>query len=452
MTFRPILNTIACADADTAPERREPRSGARSSASAPPAWCPPSPASPALHAIRRGRPDDPGISGLSGRLHLPAGAAATRAAAHTWWRAILNFAPLCWLCVFVIEVTNMEAWRIANTELQVAPPSIRAVQFLLLLPALVFACRAAIAVGAAPRPAALRAAGQLLIGVAFSALARPALVTAAWLTQHREIAAGVATSLLSPTREAVAVWIASTAAMALNYAVCLGVVVGVKTYRDLGSERVARANVEREAVQARLQALTNQLNPHFLFNVLNTIVSLIESQPRLAQTLVTRFADLLRRILNDGATQYVSLGRELELLEQYIEIQEMRFPQRLSHDRRIAAGTAEALVPALVMQPIIENAVVHGLRRHDGPVHVCIEAEVAGATLEIRVSNPGWAAPAGHPPPAPGVGLRNVAERLRTLFGERGGVELHTPAPGRYVTIVRMPLLAGTALAGADAT
>jgi two-component system LytT family sensor kinase len=388
---------------------------------------------------------------LSAVLPLPPDTAAVRATARTWWRAILTFAPLCWLCVFLLNVTNMEAWRIASADLQVAPPSIRAVQFLLLLPALVLACRLAIAVGGGARPNGARAGGQLLVAIGFSALSRPALVTAAWLTQQQEIAAGLASSLLSPTRETVAVWIASTAAMALNYAVCLGVVVGVKTYRDLGSERVARANVEREAVQARLQALTNQLNPHFLFNVLNTIVSLIESQPRLAQTMVTRFADLLRRILNDGATPYVSLARELELLEQYIEIQEMRFPQRLTHDRRIAAGAAEALVPALVMQPIIENAVVHGLRRHDGPVHVRIEAEVEAATLEIRVSNPGWTAPAGQPAPTPGVGLRNVAERLRTLFGDRGTVMLHMPEPGQYVTTVRMPRLERSAASGARA-
>ena len=370
------------------------------------------------------------------------------AGSQNWWRPILTIVPACWIGVFLIEVLNMEAWRVANSELQVAPPSIRAVQFLLLLPVLLLACRAAVAVGAAGAPAAVRAAGQLLIAIAFAALARPALVSAAWLTQQSEIAAGIAASLLSPTREGVAVWVASTAAMALNYAVCLGIVVGVNTYRDLESERVARATVEREAVQARLQALTNQLNPHFLFNVLNTIVSLIESRPRLAQTMVTRFADLLRRILTDGATQFVSLARELELLEQYIEIQEMRFPQRLSHDKRIAPGAAEALVPALVMQPIIENAVVHGLRNDDGRVHVLIEARVAEATLEIRVSNPGVVAPAGIQAPSPGVGLRNVAERLHTLFGDRGAVALQMPAPGSYVATVRMPLLEGNGLSG----
>jgi len=185
--------------------------------------------------------------------------------------------------------------------------------------------------------------------------------------------------------------------------------------------------------------------------VLNAIVSLIESQPRLAQTMVTRFADLLRRILNDGATQFVSLARELELLEQYVEIQEMRFPQRLSHDKRVAPGTAEALVPALVMQPIIENAVVHGLRHADSRVHILIEARITDATLEIRVSNPGSVMPAGQPVPAPGVGLGNVAERLHTLFGDSGGVALQMPSPGLYVATVRMPLLEGAAVVAAGA-
>jgi LytS/YehU family sensor histidine kinase len=103
------------------------------------------------------------------------------------------------------------------------------------------------------------------------------------------------------------------------------------------------------------------------------------------------------------------------------------------------------------MQPIIENAVVHGLRNDDGRVHVLIEARVAESTLEIRVSNPGVIAPAGITAPSPGVGLRNVAERLRTLFGDRGGVALQMPSPGTYVATVRMPLLEGNGLNGGRA-
>ena len=366
---------------------------------------------------------------------------ASARSSRLWWAAILCYGPLCWVLLGLVEVLNMEAWRVANTAFQVAPPTVRAAQFLLLLPVLLLTCRTAVSVGSTTVPIGLRGLAQFALCLVFAALARPALVTAAWLTQQQATARSLAASLLLPTTESVAVWIASTAAMALNYAVCLGVIVGVKTYRELKIERVARAEVEREAIQARLQALTNQLNPHFLFNVLNTIVSMIESQPRLAQTMITRFADLLRRILNDGATQFVSLARELELIEQYVEIQEMRFPLRLTHEKRISADAAEALVPALVMQPIIENAVMHGLRNDGSRVHIVIEARISQRTLEIRVSNPGRIAAAGEPPPGLGVGLRNVAERLATLFGVRAGVALDMPAPGSYVATVRVPLV-----------
>lgn len=376
---------------------------------------------------------------------------AVGAAPATWWsawRTVLMVAPPCWALVFVIEIANMEAWRVASTELEVAEPLTRALQFLLLLPVLLFACRAALGVGYRPPQAPLRFLGQLALWGAFAVLARPALMTASWLIDPPDTAAQVAASLFYPTRESLAVWIASTAAMALNYALCLGIVVGVTTYHDLESERVLRAEVQRQAVQARLQALTNQLNPHFLFNALNTIVSLIETEPKLAQTMVTRVADLLRRILSDGATQFVSLQRELDLLQHYLEIQEMRFPKRLSHELKIGASAAEALVPSLVMQPIIENAVVHGLRNDDNRVHVLIEADISGPTLAVRVSNPGRVVPPGEPAPRPGIGLGNVAERLRALFGEQAAVELEMPAPGRYVALVRMPaLLAGATVA-----
>lgn len=231
--------------------------------------------------------------------------------------------------------------------------------------------------------------------------------------------------------------------MALNYALCLGIVLGVKAYRDLETERVLRADMQRRAVQARLQALTNQLNPHFLFNALNTIVSLIETAPKLAQTMLTRVADLLRRILSDSAAQIVSLRRELDLLQHYLEIQEMRFPKRLSHELRVGPNAANAVVPSLVMQPIIEIAVVHGLRHDEHRIHVLIEADISGSTLAVRVSNPGRVAPPGEPAPRPGIGLGNVAERLRALFGHLAAVELAMPAPDRRAALVRMPALLG---------
>jgi hypothetical protein len=380
---------------------------------------------------------------VSASPHLGIDHVRDPAPSRAWRRIILQFAPLAWLGVFAFELLNMESWRIANTEFMVAPPAMRAVQYLLMLPLLLLACRAAVAVGLAPRWRAGRVLVQILLGIGFAATSRPALVTASWLLGARDASRMLLESLLLPTREAFAVWVASSAATALNYAVCLGIVVAIKGYRDLEGERIARSEVERQATQARLQALTNQLNPHFLFNVLNTIVSLIETSPRLAQTLVTRFADLLRRILNAGEATFIPLGRELELVEQYVQIQQMRFPRRLLHSTRIDPSAVDALVPALLLQPIIENAVLHGLRSHGPEVHVQLEAAICDHALQIRVSNPGPARTDDTEPPRQGIGLRNVAERLNTLFGPRASVTLEANAPDRYVATLIVPLLTG---------
>ena len=101
--------------------------------------------------------------------------------------------------------------------------------------------------------------------------------------------------------------------------------------------------------------MTNQLNPQFLFNALNTIVALIGTNPKLAQSMVSRMSELLRRILSDGATRFVTLRRELDLLEHY-HIQELRFPNRLSHEIRLDAPASTALLPSLILQPLMENA------------------------------------------------------------------------------------------------
>lgn len=365
------------------------------------------------------------------------------APSRAWRRIILQFVPLAWLGVFAFELLNMESWRIANTEFMVAPPAMRAVQYLLMLPLLLVTCRAAVAVGLGARWRIGRGLLQFLLGIGFAATSRPALVTASWLLGARDAAHQLLDSLLLPSREAFAVWVASSAATALNYAVCLGIVVAIKGYRDLESERIARSEIERQATQARLQALTNQLNPHFLFNVLNTIVSLIETSPRLAQTLVTRFADLLRRILNDGEATFIPLAREFELVEQYVQIQQMRFPRRLTHSSRIEPAALDALVPALLLQPIIENAVLHGLRSPDPEVHVSLEATIGDHTLQIRVCNPGPARTFRDAPPRQGIGLRNVAERLGTLYGHRASVSLEAIAPDQYVATLVVPLLTG---------
>ena len=365
----------------------------------------------------------------------------------SWTRTVLIVAPLCWLFVFITEAMSMESWKLANSEQEITGPALRGLEYVLLLPVLLVAVRAAVAIGYRTPRAGWRIAGQVLICVIFSALARPALTYVAWLGDSPSLAqmGGISQVLFHPSRLATAAWLASAWAQAMNYVLVVGIVAGVKTYRDLAGERLLRAEVQRQATQARLQALTNQLNPHFLFNALNTIVALIGTDPKLAQTMVSRMSELLRRILSDGATQFVSLRRELDLLEHYLDIQELRFPNRLSHEFRLDTAAPTALLPSLILQPLMENAVVHGLRDESSQVHVLLEAQVVDGTLNVRITNPAALVAVGSAAPRPGVGLNNVIERLDTLFGGRATLQLNVSRPGQMRVDLTIPLITAAA-------
>jgi two-component system LytT family sensor kinase len=161
--------------------------------------------------------------------------------------------------------------------------------------------------------------------------------------------------------------------------------------------------------------------------------------------MVSRMSELLRRILSDGATQFVSLRREIDLLEHYLDIQELRFPNRLSQEFRLDSAAPTALLPALILQPLMENAVVHGLRDESSQVHVLLEVQVVDATLNVRITNPAALVAVGSAAPRPGVDLSNVIERLDTLFGGRAALQLDVSRPGQMRVDLTIPLISAAA-------
>jgi two-component system, LytTR family, sensor kinase len=191
-----------------------------------------------------------------------------------------------------------------------------------------------------------------------------------------------------------------------------------------------RARQEETAVlhaqltQARLDALRSQLNPHFLFNTLNAISALVERDPRGTRRMIARLSDLLRHTLEDTGESEVSLRRELDLLEEYVELMQIRFQGKLTVNIRVAGDAGDALVPNLVLQPLVENAIKHGVARSGGGV-ITIAAQRRDGMLEIIVSDSG-PGPAGGPE---GVGLRNTDARLAALYGPAHRVMLRA-APG----------------------
>lgn len=206
--------------------------------------------------------------------------------------------------------------------------------------------------------------------------------------------------------------------------------------REVRKRDQQAAALRAQLSEARLEALRAQLNPHFLFNTLNATSALAMSGER-EQVVATLGAlgQLLRVSLDPALPQRVPLQREMEILAAYVEIQRVRFGERLSIDLDISPDTLDLAVPSMVLQPLVENALQHGIGTHPGPGRVTIRADRAGDRLRLRIEDtgPGFtgSAPTGH-----GIGLGNTRERLFQLYGAAGDITCGTlPAGGGYVEI-----------------
>ena len=211
-----------------------------------------------------------------------------------------------------------------------------------------------------------------------------------------------------------------------------------KAYRE--RERQA-AMLATELVQARLQALRMQLNPHFLFNTLNTISALIHENPDAADRMIVRLSELLRRTLDRSDVQEVPLREELEFLRSYLEIEQMRFPDRLTVTFDIEPKTQDLLVPNLILQPLVENALRHGILPREEAGRVEISARVVdGQHLELKVRDNGNGLPAANGSRGrEGIGLQNVRSRLAQLYGPAQQFEIGNASPGGVEARVRIP-------------
>jgi signal transduction histidine kinase len=227
----------------------------------------------------------------------------------------------------------------------------------------------------------------------------------------------------------------------------LAVAGAIATYATHWQERLAtsfsRATEEREQLEARLaraqlQSLRLQLHPHFLFNTLNTVNALIGTDRHAAERVISGLSELLRMSLSSASEQEVTLARELELLAHYIEIQQIRFQDRLSVTFDIAPDTRSALVPNLMLQPLVENAIRHGIAPRAAAGHVVVAAARHGSRLELSVVDDGI----GEHPRAEhrdGVGLGNTRARLLSLYGADHRFAAGTGPAGGFAVRVEIP-------------
>jgi signal transduction histidine kinase len=211
-----------------------------------------------------------------------------------------------------------------------------------------------------------------------------------------------------------------------------------RAYHHLALERARMVEKTRaELAQAELRALRAQIHPHFLFNTLNSIASLIASDPRAAEEVTTRLADLFRYTLRASEREHSTLRAELEFLRAYLEIERVRFGDRLRVIESIEPGLEELPVPSLLLQPVVENAVRHGVspRPEGGRIELSARRDRDRLVLEVADDGPGL--DDSRPPSGNGFGLHAVRERLRAA-GQEGALEIDT-APGRG-TRVRVSL------------
>ena len=196
------------------------------------------------------------------------------------------------------------------------------------------------------------------------------------------------------------------------------------------------------AHEAQLKMLRYQLNPHFLFNTLNAISTLIlEQQTELANRMVTKMSSFLRYSLDNDPMQKITLKQELEALKLYLDIEKVRFEERLNLDLDISEESGKALIPSLLLQPLIENAIKYGIVQSEGGGHLRIAAKVFAGDLLIELSDdgPGMELVNGQIPPSNGVGLRNTQERLDELYGNRHSFRLSRTDPHGLTIHIRIP-------------
>lgn len=200
------------------------------------------------------------------------------------------------------------------------------------------------------------------------------------------------------------------------------------------------AQLEAQLTRAQLQNLQAQLNPHFLFNALNTVSAVMYEDVARADQVLSTLAELLRRALHGSTRPLVTLAEELEVLELYVEIMRARFGERLRLTLAAEERVQAALVPALVLQPLVENAIRHGAPAPPETAWVQVRAWAEGERLHLTVEDNGPGLAPGEPAPGRGVGLTNTAERLRGLFGEEQSLWLQNRPGGGLRVSVRIPL------------
>jgi hypothetical protein len=377
-----------------------------------------------------------------GRAAAVRQAQAGRSAGGLDMLSLFGILSVYWCYVALSNILYAYSMQAGMSEQMVfAPPLPRLLQHVFLYPLLIGGVWISLRVGWQPT---WRAAPiQILLGLVFAIASRPFLILSEMIHGHLPPAWSQLKSESGAMGEffsavGLANWLASTLSFLLTYGFGLALVTGLSWYQRYRDSQVRYGALERSLAATRLAALRMQLSPHTLFNLLHTIRGQIAWDPATAQTMVVHLGDVLRRLLAAGERDFSRLGDEFEFVRLYLELQRSRFSDRLSVDMIDPGELSKLWIPSLILQPLVENAVVHGLAGHSGPVHIRVQAVLAQEMVKLQVIN---TIAAGTIVGPQGIGLRNVRERLTLHFADTAAFEASAIDDHTWVAEIQMPLV-----------
>ncbi len=270
-------------------------------------------------------------------------------------------------------------------------------------------------------------------------------VYALWMTAMEELMNPWA---LSPGPDPFAhLWVKKFTNGLLSYAILYSLILLIghmlDSQKELALQQMETARLSEQLSKAQLNALRRQIEPHFLFNTLNAIAGLVrEGRNDSAVDMIAALSDFLRRVVEDSDRQQVPLEEELEFTRRYLHIQKVRFADRLQFSLDVPTDLLTAQVPSLILQPMVENAVKHGIAQRAQGGAIRIAAFRANGKLTLQVSNDGPRLPAGWEKSKTGVGVLNVQTRLRSLYGDAFELKLRNREPDGVEASVSVPYVA----------
>jgi two-component system LytT family sensor kinase len=222
------------------------------------------------------------------------------------------------------------------------------------------------------------------------------------------------------------------------YFLILSAVTAHDYSRRFQAEQLISSELNAALADSKLSALKMQIHPHFLFNTLNSISTLMHEDLRAADEMVARLGDFLRLTLENSGEQVVTLAQEMNFINCYLEIESVRFADRLKLERDVEPNTLQARVPNLILQPLIENAIKHGISRQIRPGKICIRARRSGEMLLLQVEDNG-PGPQKQSTDSTGIGLANTRARLFNLYGENQQIEISNADPQGLIVTLKIP-------------